>query len=181
MSATPTTGGGHRLFFALWPDDAVRDALARAADSVPAFAHGRRLTDAKLHLTLHFLGGWPQRADDVIARASAAAARVRARPFHLVVDHAGSFTGARAGWLAPQGNSGLDALWSDLGRGLDDARVPRRSAPQFVPHVTVRRDIRERLSDIPVQPISWSVDDFVLVHSHDGVYDVLAHWPLGQV
>ena len=46
--------------------------------------------------------------------------------------------------------------------------------------MTVRRDIRARLADIPVAPISWSVDDFVLVHSHDGVYDVLQRWPLAH-
>ena len=180
MSEFPHSDGSHRLFFALWPPDEVRQALARGADDVPQFATGRRVADAKLHLTLHFLGGWRGRPDDVVDRASAAVASMRARAFHLVVDHAGSFTGARVGWLAPSGNSGLDALWSDLGRVLDQVGVPRREQPRFSPHVTVRRDIRARLGDIPIEPISWSVEDFVLVHSHDGVYDVLARWPLAQ-
>ena len=178
MTGLPNGGGGHRLFFALWPTDEVRTALARAADAIPPFAGGRRVADAKLHLTLHFLGGWPGRPDDVIARASRAAAEAAGRAFHLVVDHAGSFTGARVGWLAPSGNSGLDALWSDLGRRLDEARVPRRAQPQFAPHVTVRRNIRDRLADIPIEPISWPVEAFVLVHSHDGRYDVLDRWAL---
>lgn len=178
MSDSPRSGGSHRLFFALWPPDEVRSALADAADRIAAFADGRRVDPAKLHLTLHFLGGWPGRPGDAVQQAGAAAASVRARAFHLVVDHAGSFPGARVGWLAPAGNSGLDALWSDLGRALERAGLSTRGPPRFSPHVTVRRDIRARLADIPTAPISWSVDDFVLVHSHDGAYDVLARWPL---
>jgi 2'-5' RNA ligase len=171
---------GHRLFFALWPDDTVRGALARAADGVGAFASGRRVPDDKLHLTLHFLGGWPDTPEDVIRAASTAAATVEAGMFHLVVDRAGGFHGARVGWLAPSGNSGLDALWSGLGRALDDAGVRRRAHPHVSPHVTVRRDIRERLREASIDPVSWPVDAFVLVHSHDGRYDVLSSWALAS-
>lgn len=178
MTGNPAPGGNHRLFFALWPTDDVRAALADAADRVEQFASARRVADAKLHLTLQFLGGWPARPDDVIARASAAASGVQARAFHLVVDHAGGFTGARVGWLAPAGNSGLDALWSQLGRALDEAGIASRAQSSFSPHVTVRRDLRGRTPEIAVDPISWPVDGFVLVHSHDGLYEVVATWPL---
>jgi 2'-5' RNA ligase len=171
-------GGGHRLFFALWPADEARAAFAHAATGVPAFEDGRLTADEKLHLTLHFLGGWASFPDEVVARASYAACTVRARAFHLVIDHAGSFAGARVGWLAPSGNSGLDALWSDLGRALDAAGIARRAQPRFAPHITVRRDIRAALGDIPIDPISWPVDAFVLVHSHDGRYDVIDRWML---
>ena len=178
MTDQPNAGGGHRLFFALWPTDALRAAFRDAADAVTAFGAGRRLDDDKLHLTLHFLGGWQALPREVAAQAAAAAATVRARAFHLIVDHAGSFGGARVGGLAPAGNSGLDALWSDLGRALDTAGIARRAAPRFAPHVTVRRNLSSGLADIPVAPISWPVDAFVLVHSHAGRYDVLDRWAL---
>ena len=42
----------HRLFFALWPDDATRARLAQAARQ---WSH-RPVADDKLHMTLHFLG-----------------------------------------------------------------------------------------------------------------------------
>jgi 2'-5' RNA ligase len=171
-------GGGHRLFFALWPTDALRTSLADAADGVPAFETGRRIAEAKLHLTLHFLGGWPALPRDVVTTASSAAAVVRARAFHLVIDRAGGFAGSRVGWLAPAGNSGLDALWSQLDRALDEAAIERRAAPRFVPHVTVRRAMPSLALEVPVPPISWPVDGFVLVHGHDGRYDVIGRWAL---
>ena len=178
MTDRPHAGDAHRLFFALCPADEPRAAIVHAADGVSEFANGRRVADEKLHLTLHFLGGWAAWPEDVAQRASKAAATVGARAFHLVVDRAGSFERAGVGWLAPSGNSGLDALWSDLGRALGDAGIARRAPPRFVPHVTVRRGIRNALSDIPIDPISWPVDDFALLHSHDGRYDVIERWAL---
>lgn len=169
----------HRLFFALWPDDAVRPALGAAVDAVGAFeGAGRRTHPDKYHLTLHFLGGWARWPDDVAARCREAAASVQCTCFHLVVDHAGSFPRSRVGWLAPSGNSGLDALWSSLGHALDDAGVERRATETFSPHVTVLRGLSRRVEDSPVEPISWPVEDFVLVHSHAGRYEVVERWPL---
>ena len=95
-----------------------------------------------------------------------------------MIDHAGGFARSRVGWLAPTGNSGLDALWSTLGHALDAEGVEHRVAETFAPHVTVLRDVRGRLPDTPVDPLSWPVEDFVLVHSHDGRYDVIDGWPL---
>jgi 2'-5' RNA ligase len=116
----------------------------------------------------------------VVARASDAAAATHARAFHLVVDHAGGFPTSRVGWLAPSGNSGLDALWSQLGRALDAAGIARPAAPRFVPHITVRRDVRASPAAARIDPISWPVDRFVLVHSHDGRYHLIGNWALAN-
>ncbi|GAB6197358.1 RNA 2',3'-cyclic phosphodiesterase [Lysobacter xanthus] len=181
MSDSPNArgAGGHRLFFALWPDDTVRGALESAVGGVAAFrGRGRRIAAAKYHLTLHFLGGWSGWLDAIAATARAAAAAVDARAFHLVVDRAGGFAGPRVGWLAPEGNSGLDALWSALGHALDDAAVPYRVHEHFSPHVTVMREMRGRPEESVIEPISWPVEDFVLVHSHAGRYDVIDRWML---
>lgn len=169
----------HRLFFALWPPAPVRNALAAAAQGVRAFdGAGRPVPAAKYHLTLHFLGGWPTMPEDVIERVRAAVQSVRGRAFHLVVDRAGGFREARVGWLAPAGNSGLDALWSELRRALDEAGVVRRADARFTPHVTVLRGMRAEPACVDVPPVSWPVDGFVLVHSHDGRYEVIERWPL---
>ena len=175
----PSTSQSHRLFFALWPDARVRQALAAAVDASAEFRGvGRRVPVDKYHLTLHFLGGWPELPGDVLALARRAAASLQSKAFHLVVDRAGGFRGARVGWLAPAGNSGLDALWSDLRRALDDADVPHRDHDRFAPHVTVLRSVPGPLTERVVEPISWPVEDFVLVHSHDGHYDVVDRWAL---
>ncbi|AXK72050.1 RNA 2',3'-cyclic phosphodiesterase [Lysobacter sp. TY2-98] len=182
MTANPnpaTTGGGHRLFFALWPTDDVRVALGRATHGVEMFVGaGRRTASEKHHLTLHFLGGWPAPPDDVIEQACDAAATVRADALRLVIDHAGGFAAARVGWLAPSANAGLEALWASLGRALDDAGIRYRSHERFTPHVTVLRNVRGRLAEVAIDPVPWSVHDFVLVHSHDGCYDIVDRWPL---
>ncbi|MGY4515896.1 RNA 2',3'-cyclic phosphodiesterase [Lysobacter sp. HA18] len=180
MTTDPaTTGGGHRLFFALWPGDEVRAALDRAVDGVSMFeGAGRRTAAAKHHITLHFLGGWHGRPDDVIERARDAVSIVDERAFHLVVERAGGFAGARVGWLAPSGNSGLDALWSTLRHALGDADIPYRLHETFSPHITVLRNVRGALPEVEIEPVSWPVTDFVLVHSHDGRYDVIDRWPL---
>ncbi|TZF87702.1 RNA 2',3'-cyclic phosphodiesterase [Cognatilysobacter lacus] len=174
------TSDSGRLFFALWPPDEVRSALASAADGIAAFGAGRRVAQAKLHLTLHFLGGWTSGVEHRIERACAAASNVRGRAFELRVDHAGAFPGARVGWLAPAGSVGLDALWLDIRVALDQGAVPYRPQPHFAPHITVRRGVRARVPDAPIEAITWPVDAFVLVHSHDGRYDVLARWPLDR-
>ena len=168
----------HRLFFALWPDDGLRAALASAVDAVGVGGRGRRVAVAKYHVTLHFLGGWPEFPAGIVEAARDAATRVRASAFELVVDHAGGFTRSRVGWLAPAANAGLDALWSSLGAALDAAEIPRRAAESFSPHVTVLRNVRGSIDPVPIQPLSWPVEDFVLVHSHGGRYDVLDRWKL---
>ncbi|HEY4583632.1 MAG TPA: RNA 2',3'-cyclic phosphodiesterase [Lysobacter sp.] len=173
------SGAAHRLFFALWPGDGVRASLASAVEASDLLRDaGRRVAPAKYHITLHFLGGWPTLPADMLDRARAAAEASRCAPFHLVVEHAGGFHGARVGWLAPSGNSGLDALWSGLRHALDDTGVPYRAHERFAPHVTVARDVRGRLGEATVDPVSWPVDDFALVHSHAGRYDVVGRWPL---
>lgn len=175
----PRGAGTHRLFFALWPDDALRALLLRAVGRVSGFeAAGRRVDPAKYHLTLHFLGGWDARPQRVVERCESAAASVECAGFHLVVDHAGGFRKARVGWLAPAGNSGLDALWSALGHALDEAGVPRQAGDIFSPHVTVLRGLSRSVAEEAIEPLSWPVDDFALVHSHAGRYDLIGRWPL---
>src|SRR3569833_4263354 len=51
-----TEGERQRLFFALWPTPELRAALLNVASMLPDDL-GRRVTPAKLHLTLAFLGG----------------------------------------------------------------------------------------------------------------------------
>lgn len=169
----------HRLFFALWPEQALRDAMRDAVGRQADFAdRGRPVSIEKLHLTLHFLGGWPAFPEDVADAARRAAAAVEAAAFHLVVDHAGGFVRSRVGWLAPAGNSGLDALWSTLGHALDSEGVPRRDQETFAPHVTVLRHVRGSVPETALEPLSWPVADFVLIHSHGGRYEVIGRWEL---
>lgn len=65
-----------------------------------------------------------------------------------------------------------------MGHALDEAGVQRRATEAFAAHVTVLRGLRGRMDEVPVEPLSWPVSDFVLVHSHAGRYDVIGRWAL---
>jgi RNA 2',3'-cyclic 3'-phosphodiesterase len=69
----------HRLFFALWPNDATRDALAATAQAVRQRQHpaGRWNRPSRFHVTLQFLGGYPVWPDDIVARATSRPSRSR--------------------------------------------------------------------------------------------------------
>lgn len=174
----------HNLFFALQPGDALRAKIGAAAAALRA-SHapaGRWLREARYHLTLHYLGSFSRVPDDLVARAAAAAARVRETAFDLRLDRFGSF-GHRAIplWLGPsQTPTGLSVLHASLVAELAREGV-RAGATSFVPHVTVLRDATRPL-DAPCElAVEWRVDDFVLIDScvqPPKPFRVLGRWRL---
>ncbi|HEY1891686.1 MAG TPA: ankyrin repeat domain-containing protein [Steroidobacteraceae bacterium] len=83
-----------RLFFALWPDQAMRDAMVRATRKA-APAAGRPVPASNLHVTLAFLGSVPERRLGElreVARASAASPGGR---LELTFDHLEYWRAAR--------------------------------------------------------------------------------------
>lgn len=173
----------HRLFFALWPDPALRqrieDATTRLAEAHGI--HGRRMQPERYHLTLQFLGDFEGRPQSVIDDAIAAADSVRSAEFDLSLDQAGNFGGTKVGWLGPASMpAGLQQLWDALGLALAKRGVKPKSAATLTPHVTVLRNMRQPLAVTAIPPLAWSVEGFVLIESHvgKGAYTQLRHWPL---
>lgn len=135
----------------------------------------------RYHLTLLFLG------DAVPAREEAAAidaaGRVRAAPFALQLDHAGSFRNRHIPWWLgtreppPQLNQLYEKLREAMRRA--DVTIDRM---RFAPHLTILRDAHLPLPQTPVAPIDWAVDGFVLVRSRLDLnpveYEVIGRWPL---
>ncbi|KVW94779.1 2'-5' RNA ligase [Thiobacillus denitrificans] len=167
-----------RLFFALWPDDATRDALNRAGKWLHQHLGGRRMRAETLHITLVFLGSTPAEQLDALTACVDAA---QADAFELVLDQAGYWRHNRIGWLGasqapPQHLELVDAVNAALqGAGFAvDARP-------HVPHVTLLRNSAG--GEVPeCMPVHWPISDFVLVASRrevDGMhYDVIRRWPL---
>jgi 2'-5' RNA ligase len=174
----------HRLFFALWPDDALRERIADTAAQLECkhAPGGRRLRSERYHLTLQFLGYFQSLRPSVVNAARAAAATVRPPAFELVFDHAGSFSGSRVSWLGMHGiPPGLQALWDALRAALAEAGVQVKSAPAFAPHLTIRRDVRRQTAPIAIQQLRWPVREFVLIDSVPSArapYCILGRWPL---
>ncbi len=174
----------NRLFFALWPGDIVREASHQAARDLKLRMQpsGNLSSPARYHITLLFLGD--QVPADKEAAALQAATTVRAAPFELRLDHAGSFRNPRQvpWWLgAREMPSGLQVLYERLREALGRAGVPPERM-RFVPHLTILRDQKMILPTTAIKPIAWSVDEFVLIRSHverqPAEYELLGRWPL---
>jgi len=174
----------HRLFFALWPDDALRARIAGTAASVLSehAPGGRALNPERFHMTLQFLGDFRPLPAALVEDARAAAATLRSPAFELVLDELGSFRGANVWWFGTRHvPDALRALYDALGRSLAELHVPTKPAANFVPHLTVQRDVRRHIANAPLPPLAWPVREFVLVDSQPGrgtPYELIGRWPL---
>ncbi|MDT3707423.1 MAG: RNA 2',3'-cyclic phosphodiesterase [Thiobacillus sp.] len=167
-----------RLFFALWPDDATRDALNRTGKWLHQHWGGRPMRVETVHITLAFLGETPaERLDDLVACADAA----RSDGFELILDQAGYWRHNRIGWLgASQTPPQYVELVGALNAALQGAGFPVDSRPH-VPHVTLLRKSPGGEA-LACKPVRWPIGDFVLVKSATGSegahYDVIRRWSL---
>lgn len=179
----PEAPGSHRLFFALWPDDATRGAIATAAARLRTRAPGGRwIAKARYHLTLHFLGTYRKLPGSMIDTACAAAASARAPGFSLTLDRVGSFrTRSHLWWLGCGKPDPLLPLREALTGALETHGIPVEPVP-FVPHVTLVRGAgRPPPVDAGVDPIVWPVTGLTLIHSESGArdaYDLVGQWSL---
>jgi 2'-5' RNA ligase len=172
-----------RMFFALWPDEGLRQALAAAAAHVPPgdAARSYRVKPERFHLTLAFLGLLEPRQVEAAQRA---AAEVRARPFRLRLDQVGHFEGPNVVWIGPLAlPPELAQLKAELDRELLRFGLPVAGGP-FIPHITCLRGVREA-PDAQAPDLAWEVGEFVLVKSvlkpGASYYKLVGRWPLTQL
>lgn len=175
----------HRLFFALMPDAAVRRQINGAAAAVqqqhPSL-RARWVRPERFHATLNFLGDFPAVPDEVIEKAMAAAGGMHAAAFAWTLDYVASFRGREPPCVlrSSQAPEPLQALWRDMQAALAEAGLRLRDERQFTPHVTLAYARHELPQPVPVSPITWDVDRFVLIHNvvGKGNYQVLGCWKL---
>lgn len=173
-----------RLFFALWPTDRHREALAESAASAVGQVAGRAVPPGNLHVTLAFLGSVPAQtfAQLVGVGGQGAWPAVRldftrieywARPKVLV---------AMPAEVPAAGQAIVERLW----QGVAPLGFKRELRP-WRPHLTLVRGVRqpppENLELAPVQPVAdelaWRlalVDS--AAHPEGPRYKSLADWPL---
>ena len=168
-----------RVFFALWPDDGVRDALHREAQVLHRNCGGRAMRRENVHLTLVFVGDVAVgRLDELRSVAGA----IAGHSFELVLDQLGYWRHNRIVWAAPKSVPGpLREIVTALENGLNQAGFDFDRRP-YAPHITLLRDARAPGVTGPLR-LDWPVGDFVLVESAQGPrgaeYRVLARWKLG--
>ena len=149
-----------RLFFALWPDDAVRAELARWSRELHALCGGRPTLPENLHVTIAFLGGV---ADARVAEVERAANEVAPKAVSLVLDQAGYWKHNRIAWAgASTTPPALEEMVRELRGALTRERVDL-DPKEFVSHVTLVREAREPPAMPALAQIRWEVDAFALV------------------
>lgn len=174
-----TSGPRHRLFFALWPDAATRDALAAIARTALGAGNGRLVAPENLHLTLAFLGS----VDDATrACAERAAGGISAPAFTLELVRAGRWPRAQVLWSAPEETpEALSGLASSLNSALSDCGYTPESRP-FRAHVTLARKVRGNYAGSAHAALHWRIAEFHLMasqtHPHGARYERLRSWPL---
>ena len=168
-----------RVFFALWPDEGVRDALHFHAEQLHRGCGGRAMHRENLHLTLVFVGDVAvERLDEL----KSVAGTISGSSFELVLDRLGYWRHNRIVSASPLTvPEALLALVGSLEGRLQHAgfEFDQRS---YAPHVTLLRDARAPGVPAPLH-LDWPVGEFVLVESVPGPrgaeYHVRARWKLG--
>jgi 2'-5' RNA ligase len=128
-----------RLFFALDPDPACRDAIVAAREEARRHAPNAKWVAAeRLHLTLVFVG---ELADERVAKLAEAGTTVAARhePLQLTLGRGGTFgRPPQVLWLGVDGGPALAALQADLARAVQGLGVVLEERP-YSPHLTLAR------------------------------------------
>ena len=120
---------------------------------------------------------------DIVAKAGVAAAAVSMPPFDVAFDCAASFSSTpRNRPFVLRGGDGLAALMAfqqALGMAMKKTGLGCQVKSGYTPHVTLLYDDR-CVARQAVETISWTVREFVLVHSQLGQsrHLPLARWPL---
>lgn len=171
-----------RVFFALWPDAEVRQALMRVGLSMHRQLEGRLTREDSVHMTLVFLGDTPVERLGALADL---AADIPFELFSLSIERAGCWKHNKVGWVAPvETPPALVRLVSDLEEraAAQHFRFDRRP---FAPHLTLVRKARCAQRELQMPRIGWDVRDFVLVRSerdsNGSRYCPIGRWPQPRV
>jgi len=154
-----------RLFFALWPDHRQRERMRDVVKSVAETVEGRPVDRRNWHVTLVFIGTFPEnRVPYLLERA----AEIQVEPFRLSFDRLEFWPRPRVAALCativpPEMQVLVDALNSvvfDLGLKHED-RVYR-------PHITVVRNARSFTTERLTQRATTEWAGFELMESVSG-------------
>ena len=169
-----------RLYLGAVPDASARakiDALSGVLRRAHRFA-GKPILADRLHVSLLFLG---IPSEDLVQIGRQVGAAVRMPRFDVAFDRTVSFRGKpgkRPFVLVGDGGSvPLQSLRRQMVGALERTGLKRWARKAFTPHVTLWYGESE-IAEYPIEPIGWTVREFVLIHSQQG-HTHLARWPLG--
>jgi RNA 2',3'-cyclic 3'-phosphodiesterase len=171
-----------RLFLAVVPGTDVAERIYRLASVVKRARRfdGDLIPTDRLHVTMFFLDDGRGVREYVVRMACEAAQGARMSSFEVSFDRIASFRG-RPGHhpfvlLGGDGLGRLKLLRQMLGAQMARNGLKHLVNSDFNPHVTLLYAER-KVEEQPIEPILWTVNEFVLIHSLHG-HAHLARWPL---
>jgi 2'-5' RNA ligase len=171
----------HKLFFALRPEIAAASTIASFARRLcrDQRLSAEPLAPVRLHVTLQPLIACETIPPRLLRQAGEAAASVSVRPFRVAFDRVSNFGRDAIVLLGHDGTPGLMRLHEQLVQALAAAGLdPGRNA-RFNPHVTLAYSVT-KVAEHVIDPIAWTVNDFVLIDSHVGEtrHELAGRWRL---
>ncbi len=154
-----------RLFFALWPDNRQRDRLRDVVNSVAKTVEGRAVDRRNWHVTLAFVGVFPE---DRIPILHEKMSKIVLAPCRLHFDRLEFWPRPkvavlRAATVPPEMQAVVDALNGALGEvGV------RTEDRNFRPHITVVRNARPFQTERLTQRATMEWSRFELMESVSG-------------
>ena len=176
----------HNVFFGLSVPAAKAEQVTQLMQSI--VRHRRLAANVRpvdlLHVSLVGLGDFTgQLPAGMIETAKAAACALRIAAFDVTFSRVAHFGGDAIVLRACAGDEALMVLREALRQALWKAgvRLPeKRARSSFSPHVTMAYG--EWVPEFPVDPISWTVREFVLIDSwiRRSKHVALGRWPLSD-
>lgn len=151
---------------------------------LPREVRGRPVPTDNLHITLVFLGDIDTDQQACVERmATGAVEELACPPFELMLDHLGHWSRSRVLWLGPaETPEPLVRLADRLADGVRQCGLSVDARP-YRAHLTMMRKVSRAPKQLPIEPLSWSVDGFVLVRSvpvpQGGCYEIVREWRFG--
>ena len=178
----PAAASAETLFFALRPPEAIASEITRLAGRARQLFNlkGASIPQERLHATMAYIGPYDRTLIDAATRAMAS---FQAAPVTVTFDRMLSFKGrpgnAPLVLAGGDGLTGLKFVQKVLASEMKRVGLVAGAKASFVPHVTLLYD-RTPVPVTPIDPISWTVREIVLVHSlvGQGRHIDLERWPL---
>lgn len=154
-----------RLFFALWPDERQREALRDPIKAAMATVEGRAVYRGNWHVTLVFVGNFPESRLPALMDATSA---IRAEPFRLRFDRLDFWARPKiACLLASAVPPALSELVGRLSAAVAGCGVTLE-ARAYRPHLTIARSVRPFVPEPLAQPVTLEWADYTLMQSVSG-------------
>ncbi len=152
----------HRVFTALWPDEAIRLQLTQIQNAFEFPASAKIVRPERLHITLNFLDALP--AEKVKALL---ALRIPFKPFTLELTRAALLNREVAVLEPPAPPPALVDLHARLSIALTELDLPL-DLRAFRPHITLARSAQGARIPKEIPPVSWRIESWALVESVAG-------------